>query len=75
MRGEAAGLQRMHIHLLRHRRIGDITERLGLKVAQGIAGHSNPATTAAVYGAHARNVVHRAVREGADLDQLGAQYA
>lgn len=72
-RGAAVGLPRMHIHLLRHRRIGDITERLGLKVAQGIARHSDPATTAAVYGAHAMNVVHRAVRERADLDNLGAQ--
>jgi len=71
-RGARVGLPRMHLHLLRHRRIGDITERLGLKVAQGIARHASPATTAAVYGAHALNVVHRAVRERADLDQIGA---
>ncbi|MBR0346061.1 MAG: tyrosine-type recombinase/integrase [Rudaea sp.] len=72
-RGEAVGLQRMHIHLLRHRRIGDITERLGLKIAQGMARHASPATTAAVYGAHAQNVVHRTVRDHADLDKIGAQ--
>lgn len=69
-RGAKVGLQRLHLHLLRHRRIGDITERLGLKVAQGIARHADPATTASVYGAHAMNVVHRTVRDYADLDKI-----
>lgn len=67
-RGAAVGLGDIHWHLLRHRRIGDIVERLGIYVGQGVAGHASATTTTAVYGRHAQAVVHRQVRQHCDLD-------
>lgn len=68
-RGAAAGIEGMHLHLLRHRRVGDVIETLGLLIGQAVARHASPATTAAVYGAHAEAASRRVVRERADLDE------
>lgn len=70
-RGAAAGLQGLHPHLLRHRRIGEVVERLGLKTGAALARHRNPATTANIYGAHADEVQRNAIRELAPLGRIG----
>ncbi|WP_337052524.1 tyrosine-type recombinase/integrase [Pseudoxanthomonas sp. USHLN014] len=69
-RGAAAGIPRLHPHKLRHRRIGDITERLGLQVASAQARHRNTSTTANIYGAHAAEVQRDAVRRLAPLGEV-----
>lgn len=69
-RGRAAGVDGLHIHLFRHRRIGDLVERVGLKMAADHAQHSSSATTAAVYGRHAGNVTRKMIRQHADIDAL-----
>lgn len=71
-RGLDAGLDNLHWHMLRHRRIGEIVERLGLDAGQYVARHANKATTANVYGAHATEIVRNLVREKCDLDAMGA---
>jgi site-specific recombinase XerC len=69
-RGAAAGLPDLHPHKLRHRRIGDVVERLGLKTGAALARHRNPATTANIYGAHADEVQRNAIRELAPLGRI-----
>lgn len=65
-RGAAAGIATIHTHMLRHRRIGDVVERMGLDVARGHARHRHTSTTANVYGAHAAQVIHQRMREAGD---------
>lgn len=69
-RGAAAGLPRLHPHLFRHRRIGDIVEKLGLDVGSAQARHKHKSTTVNVYGAHAAEVQRRAVRNLAPLGEI-----
>ena len=64
-RGAAAGIV-AHPHLLRHRRVGDVVERMGLDVGRGFARHSHTSTTANVYGGHAVQVIHQRIREAGD---------
>lgn len=71
-RGEQAGLKGLHWHLLRHRRIGQIYEALGGKVAQDHARHAHLSTTENVYGAHASKVSHQLIRERAPLPEIAA---
>jgi site-specific recombinase XerC len=66
--GRVAGLPRLHYHLLRHRRIGDVIDTLGLDAGQAVARHASRATTAAVYGAHAAELLRVQVRRECDLD-------
>lgn len=68
-RGAAVGIDGLHLHLLRHRRIGNLVETLGLHIGQAVARHASGATTAAVYGGHAEAACRRIVRERADLDE------
>lgn len=70
--GAVAGMPRMHYHLLRHRRIGDVIDRLGLDAGQRMARHVSRATTANVYGAHADEILRHQIRSQCDLD-TGAQ--
>lgn len=63
-RAAASGIDGVHFHLLRHRRIGDLKERFGTPVAQVHAGHAHPSTTENVYGAHTQQVLHQRIREG-----------
>lgn len=70
-RGRAAGLQGLHMHLLRHRRIGDVIERCGLLAARELAHHSSAETTGAVYGRHVNTAAMQLLRERADLDRAG----
>lgn len=69
-RGRAAGVDGLYIHLFRHRRIGELVERVGIKMAQQHAGHSSEITTVAVYGSHAGNVTRKMIRQHADIDAL-----
>lgn len=69
-RGRAAGLPKLHPHLFRHRRIGEIVEKLGLQVGRAQARHRSTATTANVYGAHATEVQRHAVRTIAPLGDI-----
>lgn len=71
-RGRAVGIDHLHWHMLRHRRIGDVVEKFGLDVGQHIARHANKSTTADVYGAHAAEVIRNLIREKGDLDRMGA---
>lgn len=71
-RAEHAGLGHVHWHLLRHRRIGEIYEKCGAKVAQQHARHAQQSTTENVYGAHASKVAHEVVRAMAPLPTGGA---
>lgn len=70
-RGDAVGIDHLHWHMLRHRRVGDIVERIGLDAGQLVARHANKSTTANVYGAHANEVVRSLIREKCDLDRMG----
>ena len=69
-RGAAAGVQGLHPHLFRHRRIGDVVERLGLDIGSALARHKHKATTANVYGAHAAEVQRAAIRTLAPLGEV-----
>lgn len=64
-RGNAVGVK-LTTHMLRHRRVGDMVERMGLDVARGMARHRHTSTTANVYGAHAAQVIHQRIREAGD---------
>ncbi|MGN6234968.1 tyrosine-type recombinase/integrase [Dyella sp.] len=66
--GERHGLKGLHFQLLRHRRVGDVVEQLGLEAGQHLARHAKKSTTANVYGAQAAAVVRHVLRERADLD-------
>lgn len=66
--GAHFGLPNLHYQLLRHRRVGDVVERLGLEAGQHLARHAKKSTTANVYGAQAAAVVRHVLREHADLD-------
>lgn len=72
-RAAAAGLGHVHPHLLRHRRIGDIYEACGPKVAQDHARHAHQSTTENVYGRHAAKVSHQVVRAMCPLPTGGQQ--
>lgn len=65
-RAAAVGIDHLHTHMLRHRRLGDMVERMGLDVARGHGRHSHTSTTANVYGAHAKQIVHQRIREAGD---------
>jgi site-specific recombinase XerD len=69
-RGADAGLPKLHPHLFRHRRIGDIVEKLGLRAGSAHARHRQVSTTANVYGAHAAEVTRQAIRTLAPLGAL-----
>lgn len=71
-RGAAAGLPKLHPHLFRHRRVGDVVEKLGLDVGRALARHRHTATTANVYGAHAAEVQRAAIRTLAPLGEIRA---
>jgi len=66
--GKQFGLPGLHFQLLRHRRVGDVVETLGLEAGQQLARHAKKSTTANVYGAQAASVVRHVLREHADLD-------
>ncbi|HET6805657.1 MAG TPA: tyrosine-type recombinase/integrase [Frateuria sp.] len=66
--GEQHGMPGLHPHLLRHRRVGDVVEQLGLEAGQHLARHRSKSTTASVYGSQAAAVVRHVLRERADLD-------
>lgn len=70
-RGAVAGLQGLHMHLLRHRRIGDVIERCGLLAARDLAKHASAETTGAVYGRHCNTASMQLLRDRADLDRAG----
>ena len=69
-RGAAAGLPNLHPHLFRHRRVGDVVERLGLDMGSALARHRQTSTTANVYGAHAAEVQRAAIRTMAPLGDI-----
>lgn len=66
-RAAATGMPGLHWHLMRHRRIAQVLEACGVKVAQQLARHACEATTSE-YGAHASNIAFALVRERADVD-------
>lgn len=70
-RGAAAGVKGLHPHLFRHRRIGDVVEKLGLDTGCALARHRSKATTANVYGEHAAEVQRAAIRDRAPLGRMG----
>lgn len=70
-RGAAAGLPRLHPHLFRHRRIGEVAEKLGLDFARAQARHRHKSTTANIYGHHADEVQREAIRKLAPLGRVG----
>lgn len=67
-RGKVVGVEGIYIHLFRHRRAGDLIERVGVKVAQNHLQHANASTTVGMYGAHANKHSREAVRREADID-------
>lgn len=68
-RAKAAGLDAGFTwHMFRHRRIGEIYDALGEKVAQAHARHSSPATTGTIYGHHGETKMRSLIRQHADLD-------
>lgn len=71
-RGAAVGMPELHPHLFRHRRVGEVVEKLGLDVGSALARHRCKATTVNVYGAHAAEVQRQSVRTGAALPEVRA---
>ncbi|MGH8083898.1 MAG: tyrosine-type recombinase/integrase [Lysobacter sp.] len=69
-RGAAVGLPRLHPHLFRHRRVGDVTERLGIDAGCALARHKQRSTTVNVYGAHAAEVQRAAIRNLCPLGEV-----
>lgn len=67
--GAQFGVPRIHWHLLRHRRIGDVIDQLGLRSGQFMGRHASMSTTAEVYGAHAEEIVRTQVRRHCDIDK------
>lgn len=70
-RGAAVGLPKLHPHLFRHRRIGEVAEKLGLSAANALARHAHASTTANIYGHHAAEVQRQAIRNHAPLGEVG----
>lgn len=68
-------LPQLHFHLMRHRRIGEVIETLGIDAGQHLARHKKRSTTINVYGMHAANVVRHQLRSHADLDAPRAKAA
>lgn len=66
-RGADAGIAGLHCHLLRHRRIGDVIERLGVQSGQILARHKHGSTTVNVYGHQAGRVVRERIQREAAL--------
>lgn len=50
LHGKAAGMPQLHMHLLRHRRGGELIDSLGPRHAQALLGHKRMSTTVDVYG-------------------------
>lgn len=71
-RGAAVGMPKLHPHLFRHRRVGEIAEKLGLDAACAQARHKQKSTTVNVYGAHAAEVQRRAIRTLCPLGEVSA---
>lgn len=68
-RAKAAGLDAGFTwHMFRHRRIGEIYDALGAKVAQAHARHLHTSTTENEYGHHGASKVRNLIRSHADLD-------
>lgn len=67
-RGAAAGMPGLHMHLLRHRRIGQVVAQMGVHAGRYMARHASAATTLAVYGQQADEVVRRQIRQGCPLE-------
>lgn len=65
--GARAGVPGLHVHLFRHRRLGDVVERLGVQDAQHHARHRQASTTLNVYGHHAAEVVRQRIRSQCPL--------
>lgn len=61
--GRAAGLPGIHCHLLRHRRAGEILEKVGLREAVNTLGHANAQTTLDIYGHYATEHTRKRVVE------------
>lgn len=68
-RARAAGLDAGFTwHMFRHRRLGEIYDTLGAKVAQAHARHASTTTTETIYGHHGQSKVRSLIRQHADLD-------
>ena len=69
-RGRAAGVEGLHPHLFRHRRLGGVIESAGLDAGSALARHKHKSTTVNVYGAHAAEVQRQAIRMQAPLGEF-----
>lgn len=67
-RGADAGLDGLHMHLLRHRRIGQVVAQMGVHAGRYMARHASATTTLAVYGQQADEVVRRQIRQACPLE-------
>lgn len=70
-RAAAAGVSGAHWHLMRHRRISQVVNACGIKIAQQFARHASASTTQ-LYGAHADQVAWALIRERVDIDATRA---
>lgn len=59
----ACGVPHLHSHLLRHRRVREIHDKLGIGAAQFATKHKNRATTAAMYGFDSHETLRRQISE------------
>lgn len=60
--GALVGLPNIHCHLLRHRRGGEVYDKLGERTAAHMLGHDDPATTRNIYGHHANEKYRHLIR-------------
>lgn len=63
---ERVGLK-LHCHLLRHRRLGDVMDRGDLRLANYLAGHTQLSTTANIYGHQATERLRARIRRDCPL--------
>lgn len=61
--GKCAGLPDLHMHLFRHRRAGEVINRLGLRAGSELLDHKNINTTQQCYGHYGEAHRHRQLME------------
>lgn len=67
LHGARAGMPKLHCHLLRHRRGGQVMDTMGLRAANALLAHKNLSTTADVYGHQAAERLHIKIRQQCPL--------
>lgn len=68
LRAEQGGFGHLHMHLLRHARIGQAIEKGDLHLANYLAGHKRMSTTSDMYGAQSKERLRMRLKAQCPLD-------